>query len=99
MDDESQSPRAAPRVPPQAEVDVRRPGGHPFRVRLFDASPVGCKIEFVEKPVVGQVVWVRFDGLQPNEATVRWIEGAYGGIEFKRPIYPAIFDRLADGAS
>ena len=28
------------------------------------------------------------------EATVRWVDGFYGGLEFVRPIYPAVFDIL-----
>ncbi len=92
--DESRVPRRGDRVPLSAEVDVRRSGVHPFRVRVFDLSPEGCKMEFVEIPAIGERVWIRFEGLASIEATVRWIEGHYGGVEFERPIYEPIFRRL-----
>jgi hypothetical protein len=77
-----------------AEVNVRRSGVHAFRVRVFDLSPEGCKMEFVERPSLGERVWVKFDGLESIEATVRWIDGHYGGVQFERPIYDAVFRRL-----
>jgi hypothetical protein len=77
-----------------AEVGIRRAGLHPFRVRVFDASPEGCKIEFVERPAVGERVWVKFDGLEAIEGTVRWIEGHFGGVQFTRPLHESVFQRL-----
>lgn len=71
------------------------PGGKGFSVRLFDASPKGCKTEFVERPKVGDRVWLKFDGLEGLEASVRWLDGAYGGVEFDRPLHSAVFDRIA----
>jgi len=37
---------------------------------------------------------VKFDGLQPLEAGVCWIEGFAAGVNFRQPIHPAVFDRL-----
>ena len=90
-----QTPRRAQRVGMSAEVSIRRAGLHGFRVRVFDASRSGCKIEFVERPSVGERVWVKFDGLEAIEATVRWVDGHYGGVEFERPLYQAVFERIA----
>jgi hypothetical protein len=67
---------------------------HGYRVRVFDASPEGCKVEFVERPAIGERVWVRFDGIEPLEGTVRWVEGHVGGVKFKRPLHQAVFQRL-----
>jgi len=86
--------RGAGRVSLDAEVAIRRSGLHPFRVRAFDASPVGCRIEFVERPAVAERVWVKFDGLEAFEGTVRWVEGHTGGVRFTRPLHEAVFDRL-----
>jgi hypothetical protein len=47
-------PRGACRLDIAAEVGVRRAGAHSYRVRVFDASPEGCKIEFVERPAIGE---------------------------------------------
>ena len=82
-----------------AEVDLRRSGVHAFRVKVFDASPEGCKIEFIERPRVGERVWVKFDGLEAIEASVRWVGGHVGGVRFKHPIHEAVFERLVRLAS
>ena len=87
-------PRRADRVTIAAEVGIRRSGVHPFRVRVFDASPEGCKIEFVERPAVGERVWIKFDGLESIQATVRWVEGHIGGVQFERPLYEPVFRSL-----
>jgi hypothetical protein len=87
-------PRRADRVSLTAEVTIRRAGFHGFRVQAFDLSPYGCKIEFIERPAVGDRVWVKFDNLQAIEAEVRWIEGHVGGLQFTNPLYEAVFRRL-----
>jgi len=92
-------PRSNPRLILSAEVAIRRSAVHPFRVQLFDASPLGCKIEFVERPFVGERVWIKFDGLESLEGTVRWVEGHIGGVRFERPLHEAVFERLAREAS
>ena len=40
---------------------------------------------------------MKFDGLQPLEAEVCWIEGFNAGVNFVQPIHPAVFDRLVAG--
>jgi hypothetical protein len=77
-----------------AEVFLRRPGQLGYRVKVFDASLHGCRVEFVGRPALAEQLWVRFDGLQPIEAEVCWIEGFSAGVNFLQPIHPAVFDRL-----
>ena len=89
----------ADRVALSADVFVRRLGGHKFSVRAFNVSPTGCKIEFVERPSVGERVWLKFEGLEAIQSTVRWVDGHYGGVEFDRPLYPAIFDRISSATT
>lgn len=90
---EAGTPRAA-RFKLTAEVGIRRSGAHPFRVQVFDASCAGCGIEFIERPAVGELVWVKFDGLEALEGTVRWIEGHVGGVLFSHPIHGSVFEQL-----
>ena len=90
----SPAPRKSARAPLAGEVTLRRPGHANYRVRAFDASPYGCKLEFVERPVLDELVWVKFDGLEALEASVCWIEGHAIGLEFERPIHPAVFESL-----
>jgi hypothetical protein len=89
--------RRSERVPLDAGVALRRPGQLSYRVKIFDASLHGCRIEFVERPRLDEQLWVKFDGLQPLEAEVCWIEGFVVGVNFVQPMHPAVFDRLVAG--
>ena len=89
-----QKPRSYDRVAIDAQVSMRRPGRQQYQCRVFDMTPTGCKVEFIERPKVGDTMWVKFDGLDGLEADVRWVDGYCGGVEFKRPIYTAVFDLL-----
>ena len=95
---DSPVPRREGRVPVRVNVTLRRSGFHGFRVQAFDLSPDGCKIEFIERPSIGERVWVKFDNLQAVEAEVRWIEGHTGGLEFDRPLYDAVFRKLLESS-
>jgi len=61
---------------------------------VFDLSPEGCKVEFVEIPAVGERIWVEFDNLESVEGKVRWTAGYMGGVEFVRALYESVFRRL-----
>jgi hypothetical protein len=89
-------PRRSERVGLAAEVTMRRHGGPSFRVNVFDASPDGCKIDFVDRPLPDESLSIRFDGLEALEAEVCWIEQHYAGLKFARAIHPAVFDLLVE---
>ena len=84
----------APRIAVDAEVLLWRSGQNNYRVRVYDASPNGCRIQFVERPSLDERLWVRFGQLEGIEGQVCWVDGFVGGIQFVRPIHPAVFDRL-----
>ena len=86
--------RRSERVPLSASVSLRRSGQLNYRVRIFNASLHGCRVEFVDRPNLAEQLWVKFDGLQPIEAEVCWIEGVAVGVNFVRPIHLAVFDGL-----
>jgi hypothetical protein len=90
----AQTPRGYERIEITAKLSLRRPGRQQYLARLFDIAPTGCKVEFIERPRPDELLWAKFDGLDGIEATVRWVDGFYGGLEFVRPIYPAVFDLL-----
>lgn len=77
-----------------AEVVLRRSGHGTYRVNLSNLSPHGCKVEFVERPFLGELVWVKFDELEALEASVCWVDGFAAGLEFRNPIHPAVFGLL-----
>jgi hypothetical protein len=86
--------RAHDRFAVSAQLSLRRLGRKAYEGALLDLTPRGCKVEFVERPKEGEIMWAKFDALDAIEATVRWVDGFHGGLEFVRPIHPAIFDSL-----
>ena len=88
-------PRKSERVEIAAMARLRRRGHHNFTVKAYDLSPEGCKLEFLERPELEETVWVKFDGLELLQARVCWIEDLKVGIEFVRPLHPAVFETLA----
>jgi len=81
-------------VPLTAEVALRRSGKLNFRTSVFDLSPHGCAIQFVETPALEERVWIKFDGLEALEAQVCWVDGLKAGMAFGAPIHPAVFEQL-----
>lgn len=90
----SEKPRAHPRQAVNVEALLRRARQNSYRVAVCDFTCKGCKIEFVERPSIGETVWVKFDGLESLEAKVRWIAGTWTGLEFERALYPSVFEFL-----
>ena len=91
-----QRPRQSERVAIDAEVTLRRLGRINYRVRLFDASPDGCKVELVERPRVGEHVMVKMPALDSFHAEVCWADDFTAGLRFERPMHPAVFDLLVE---
>jgi hypothetical protein len=90
------TPRKGARTGLAAEVSLRRSGQHNYRANVFDVSEHGCRVEFVERPDLDEVVWVKFEGLEALEATVCWVDDFAVGLEFQRPMYPPVFDMLVN---
>ena len=89
-------PRRRERVELFADVSLRRVGRSTFRVAVTDASADGCKVQLVERPSDGERVLVKFDGLEPLEADVCWVEGYAAGLRYARPMHPAVFELLVE---
>ena len=87
-------PRTSDRTGISSEVRVRRIGRASFNVKMFDLSPSGCRIEVVDRPLVGDQLLVKFDGLEVLNAEVCWVEEQAAGLRFERPLHPAVFDLL-----
>jgi hypothetical protein len=86
--------RKSARTSLEAEVQLRRSGHHHYMVNVYDISPTGCRIEFVERPRLDETVWVKFEGLDAIESTVCWLKASNAGVEFARPIYQPVFEAL-----
>ena len=95
LDDEpTRQPRRHERVSVEGEVVLGRAGKNNYRVHVYDLSPDGCRAEFVERPELNERLWIKFDGLEPIGAEVRWIVGPKAGLRFLRGFHPAVFDLL-----
>lgn len=86
--------RRSARVEVPGEVALRVPGHSNYHVRVLDLSTDGCRVELVERPSVGDLMMVKFEGLEVMEAEVCWVEGHVAGLKFDRPIHPAVLDLL-----
>lgn len=78
----------------RADIDMRRPGDHRYRVNVMDFSPEGCRFE---SPIVvqpGHEVYVSLPGLETIQGVVRWTKEWMVGVEFTRPLYPAVFEMV-----
>jgi hypothetical protein len=87
-------PRRSARAAVRAEVSLRRLGQSSYRVNVTDLSPEGCKLGLVERPRVGEQLFVKLDGLEALDAEVCWVDGHVAGLRFERTIHPAVFDLL-----
>ena len=61
-------PRRSARISLDAEVSLRRPGRTTYKVKVQDASPHGCRVEFVERPALAERAWIKFEGLDGGAA-------------------------------
>ena len=87
-------PRRSTRVAINAEVILRRSGQNNYRVKVYDVSKEGCKVEFVDRPTLDELVWVKFEGLEAMESLVCWVRGPRAGLEFRRPFYAPVYETL-----
>ena len=89
-------PRRVERESLTAEVSLRRLGRLNYRVRVYDISAEGCKVELVDKPRLEEHVVVKFKGIEALESEVCWIDGMAAGLRFERSIHPAVFALLVE---
>lgn len=84
----------ATRLAVAGEAQLRRSGRLHFRVRVFDLSLRGCRLEFIDRPTMGERVWIKFDALEALESEVAWVAGSEVGVNFRHALHPAVFDLL-----
>jgi hypothetical protein len=88
-------PRRAERVPIRASIALRRSFAQRAPGRLVDLSAHGCRVEWTEWTRAGERLFVSLPTIAPIEAEARWISGRTVGVEFARPLHPAVFAMLA----
>ena len=62
---------------------------------LVDISTIDRKGDVTTRAAIGELVWVQLPSLESLPSWVRWTQKAHSGIEFDRPMHPAVFDMMA----
>ena len=88
--------RRVERVPVDAEIDLRRTRHLKYRVTIRDFSPEGASLNLVDRVELGEIIWIKFDGLESLESQVRWTRDFVAGVKFAKPLHPAVFARLIE---
>ena len=84
------------RLPLQATVSIKRYGSRrSTRARMFDLSVKGCCVVTSEPLRTGTQVLIRIPGLEFWSATVAWRREEAVGIEFHKPLHPAVVEHYA----
>jgi hypothetical protein len=78
-----------------ADVEFRRKREAHYTIRMHDLTPHGCRIAPPEYVGTGELVWVQLPSLQSLLSRVKWTSGWQSGVEFDRPMHPAVFDMMA----
>lgn len=86
--------RNAMRLPVAAEVQLRSPGNLSQTVRIRDLSMTGCCIDLINRVRLNESLWIKFPGLEALECFVCWEKDFVAGVEFVRPLHPAVMDML-----
>jgi len=73
---------------------MRRSGSQGYKVVVRDLSAHGCRIEFVDRPELNELVWLKFGTLESIAGVVIWIDGLCAGVDFETPIHAAVFSDL-----
>jgi hypothetical protein len=86
--------RKASRLSVSAEVQLRTPGNLNQAVQVRDLSKTGCCIDVINRVRPNDRLWVKFSGLEALECVVCWEKEFVAGVEFVRPLHPAVLDTL-----
>ena len=86
--------RQSPRVSFPAELELRQSGHKRYQITVRDCSPQGCCLNLVDRLSLDEVVWIKMPGLESLEAYVCWTRDFLAGVEFTKPLHPAVFDML-----
>ena len=64
---------------------------------FIELSDQGCRFYDRHSPLEAEdVINLRIENLGPFEATVRWRDAKYVGVQFERPLYGPVFDHIRD---
>ncbi|MEO7786738.1 MAG: PilZ domain-containing protein [Sphingomicrobium sp.] len=86
--------RRSARVALSAEIELRRSFNGKYQVTVRDCSPQGCCVNLVDRVALDETLWIKLPGLESMEAYVCWTQDFVAGLEFLKPLHPAVFEML-----
>jgi hypothetical protein len=86
--------RSNARVWTTRRIALRRLGCSGLEITLRDISTSGFRVDRSETLIPGRHLVARLPGLEPLGATVSWIDDRSAGLQFDRPLHPAVFELL-----
>jgi hypothetical protein len=89
----AQDQRRFARVPVQIAAGFGTAERPSSGVTVTDLSTHGCGIEIDSHVAVGARVWIKLPGLESWPARVIWAQDSRAGLEFDRPLHPAVVGR------
>ena len=87
--------RRWPRLALQSDIEFRRRREAHYTIAMQDLTPHGCRIAPPERVDAGELVWVQLPSLESLSSRVKWTSAWQSGVEFDRPMHPAVFDLMA----
>jgi hypothetical protein len=76
-------------------ASARQFKGATEEIRIVNISTDGCGFESRWPFVEGTLVWLALPGLESWAATVIWFREGKGGLQYSRPLHPAVAARYA----
>lgn len=87
--------RSEPREAVEADVTVRPQQQRGEITNISNLSCSGCCLESAGRFIrTDQNVSIKLPGLEYLQAIVRWVDDARAGVEFMRPLHPAVLQHL-----
>jgi hypothetical protein len=84
------------RAPTLIPAVAKAANGMAQSVVINDLTTDGCAVTATGHPLIpGRVYGVKLDGLEGLVTTARWSAGARSGLQFDRPLHPAVADHIA----
>ena len=74
--------------------EVRERGGGKQRISVIDLSQSGFRMHCVFLIPNDRTIFLTMPGLEAMEARIAWHESDYYGCEFKRKLYPAVYEHI-----
>ena len=87
--------RAAVRRRVAVRALVREAGSSRVDIDVVDLSATGFRFESYHGFAVGARVFLSLPTLAPIEAEIAWRKGTAYGCRMLRPLYPSVFDMIA----